>query len=57
MLCIWVEIYLRTASGFGGATKNTSRSECMEKCRWGNGGQKYFQKTEGEGPVFLCGAS
>ena len=23
----------------------------------GNGGQKYFQKTEGEGPGFMCGAS
>ena len=23
----------------------------------GSGGQKYFQKTEGEGPGFLCGAS
>ena len=29
----------------------------MEKCRGGNGGQKDFQKTEGEGPGFLCGAS
>ena len=29
----------------------------MEKCREGNGGQKDFQKTEGEGPGFLCGAS
>ena len=32
----------------GGATQNTSRSECMEKCRGGNGGQKDFQETEGE---------
>ena len=29
----------------------------MEKRRGGNGGQKDFQKTEEEGPVFLCGAS
>ena len=29
----------------------------MEKGRGGNGGQKDFQKTEGEGPGFLCGAS
>ena len=29
----------------------------MEKCRGGNGGQKDFQKTEGEGPGFMCGAS
>ena len=29
----------------------------MEKRRWGNGGQKDFQKTEGEVPGFLCGAS
>ena len=35
--------------------QNTSRSECMEKCRGGNGGQKDFQKTEG--PGFLCDAS
>ena len=34
-------------SGYGGATQNTNRSECMEKCRGGNGRQKYFQKTEG----------
>ena len=32
-------------------------AKCMEKCRGGNGGQKGFQKTEGEGPGFLCGAS
>ena len=37
--------------------QNTSRSECMEKRRGGNGGQKDFQKTEGEGRGFLCGAS
>ena len=36
--------------------QNTSRSECMEKCSGGNGGQKDFQKTEGGGPRFLCGA-
>ena len=35
--------------------QNTSRSECMEKRRGCNGGQKDFQKTEGEG--LLCGAS
>ena len=29
----------------------------MEKCRGGNDGQKYFQKTEGGGPGFLRGAS
>ena len=29
----------------------------MEKRRGGNGGQKYFQKTEGVGSGFLCGAS
>ena len=29
----------------------------MEKRRGGNGGQKDFQKTEGEGPGFLCGDS
>ena len=29
----------------------------MEKRRGGNGGQKDFQNTEGEGPGFLCGAS
>ena len=29
----------------------------MEKCRGGKHGQKDFQKTEGEGPGFLCGAS
>ena len=29
----------------------------MEKCRGGNGGQEDFQKTEGEGPALLCGAS
>ena len=33
------------------------RSECMEKRRGGNDGQKDFQKTEGEGPGLLCGAS
>ena len=32
--------------------QNTSRSECMEKRRGGNGGQKDFQKTG-----FLCDAS
>ena len=48
---------LERASGDGGAMQTTSRSECMEKRRGGNGGQKDFQKTEGEGPVFLCGAS
>ena len=37
--------------------QNTSRSECMEKRRGGNGGHKDFQKTEGEGPGFLCDAS
>ena len=36
---------------------NTNRSDCMEKCRGGNGGQKHFQKTEVEGPGFLFGAS
>ena len=44
-------------SGCGGATQNTSMTECMAKRRGGNGGQKYFQKTEGEGPGLLCGAS
>ena len=29
----------------------------MEKRRGGNDGQKDFQKTEGEGPGLLCGAS
>ena len=46
--------------GGGGATQNTSRDEYMEKCSRGfrgNGGQKDFQKTKGEGPGFLCGAS
>ena len=43
--------------GGGGATQNTSRSECMEKRRWGNDGQKYFKKTEGGGPGFLRDAS
>ena len=43
--------------GNGGSTQNTNRSECMEKRRGGNGGQKDFQKTEGEGPGLLCGAS
>ena len=28
----------------------------MEKRRGGNGGQKDFQKTEGNGSGFLCGA-
>ena len=37
--------------------QNTSRSECMEKRRGGNDVQKDFQKTEGKGPGFLCGAS
>ena len=30
---------------------------CMEKCRRGNDEHKDFQKTEGEGPGFLCSAS
>ena len=34
-----------------------SLSECMEKLRGGNGGQKDLQKTEVKGPGFLCGAS
>ena len=29
----------------------------MKKSRGGNDGQTYFQKTEGEGPGFLCGDS
>ena len=37
--------------------QNTSRSECMNTSRGGNDGQTYFQKTEGEGPGFLCGDS
>ena len=41
----------------GGTTQNTSRSECMEKCRGSNDGHTFFQKTEGEGPGFLCGAT
>ena len=36
--------------------QNTSKSECMEKRRGGDGGQKDFQKIEGEGPGLLCGA-
>ena len=36
---------------------NTTRSECMEKRRGCNDGQKDFQITEGEGPGLLCGAS
>ena len=41
------------ACGRGGSTQSTSRSEFMEK----RGGQKDFQKTEGKGAGFLCGAS
>ena len=37
--------------------KNTSRSECMEKRRGGNDGQKDFQKTGGQCTGLLCGAS
>ena len=47
----------RRVSAWGGSAQNASRSECMEKRRGGNGGQKDFQKTDGEGPGFLCGAS
>ena len=49
-------IPMQRACGCGGSTQNTSRSECVEKRRGGNGGQKYFQKTEVKGPGFLCGA-
>ena len=45
------------ACGCGDSTQNTSRSECVEKRRGRNGGQKDFQKTEGEVPEFMCGAS
>ena len=38
-------------------TQNTTWSECMAKRRGGNDGQIHFQKTEGKGPGFLCGAS
>ena len=41
----------------GVATQNTSRSECRQKRRGGNDGQKDFLKTEGEGPGILRSAS
>ena len=41
----------------GGNISENGRVECMEKRRGGNDGQKDFQKTEGQGPGLLSGAS
>ena len=59
MLCVWVEIclYLRTGERMWRFDAEY-KQERMHGETWGrNGGHKYFQKTEGEGPEFLCGAS
>ena len=52
-----MEIYLRTGEWMWRCDAEYKQSECMEIFRGGNGGEKDFQRTEGEGPGFLCGAS